>query len=161
MNYGRDIAVGVVRRDPMAMLPLCGYNMADYWQHWVDIGKTLDPEKAPKIFNVNWFRKDDEGNFLWPGFGDNLRVLNWILDRCDGKVDAQETAIGYVSYAKDIDRTGIEDEVPMENLESILKVDNDLWKAEVPGIEEFYAKFGDRLPATMREQLDNLKANLG
>jgi phosphoenolpyruvate carboxykinase (GTP) len=135
--------------------------MADYWQHWVDIGKTLDPEKAPKIFNVNWFRKDDEGNFLWPGFGDNLRVLNWILDRCDGKVDARETAIGYVPYAKDIDLTGIEDEVPVENLEKILSVDNELWKNEVPGIEEFYAKFGDRLPATMREQLDTLKANLG
>ena len=154
-------AVGVVRRDPMAMLPFCGYNMADYWQHWVDIGKTLDPEKAPKIFNVNWFRKDDEGNFLWPGFGDNLRVLLWILDRCDGKVDARETAIGYVPYAKDIDLTGIEDEVPFENLERILKVNNDLWKAEVPGIEEFYAKFGDRLPATMRAELDQLKANLG
>jgi phosphoenolpyruvate carboxykinase (GTP) len=153
-------AVGVVRRDPMAMLPFCGYNMADYWQHWVDIGKTLDPEKAPKIFNVNWFRKDDDGNFLWPGFGDNLRVLNWIIDRCDGKVDARETAIGYVPYAKDIDLTGIEDEVPVENLERILKVNNDLWKNEIPGIEEFYARFGDRLPATMRTQLDQLIENL-
>ena len=154
-------AVGVVRRDPMAMLPFCGYNMGDYWQHWIDIGKTLDPDKAPKIFNVNWFRKDDEGNFLWPGFGDNLRVLNWILDRCDGKVDAKETAIGYVPYAKDIDLTGIEDEVPFGNLEKILTVENSLWAEEVPGIEAFYAKFGDKLPATLRGELDALKANLG
>ena len=153
-------AVGVVRRDPMAMLPFCGYNMGDYWQHWIDIGKTLDPEKAPKIFNVNWFRKDDEGNFLWPGFGDNLRVLLWILDRCDGKVDAKETAIGYVPYAKDIDLTGIEDEVPFENLEKILTVENSLWAEEVPGIEAFYAKFGDKLPATLQGELDTLKASL-
>ena len=154
-------AVGVVRRDPMAMLPFCGYNMGDYWQHWIDIGKTLDADKAPKIFNVNWFRKDDDGNFLWPGFGDNLRVLNWILDRCDGKVDARETAIGYVPYARDIDLTGIEDEVPFENLETILTVENSLWKEEVPGIEEFYSRFGDKLPATLRGELDSLKANLG
>ncbi|MBQ6066152.1 MAG: phosphoenolpyruvate carboxykinase (GTP) [Clostridia bacterium] len=153
-------AVGVVRRDPMAMLPFCGYNMGDYWQHWIDIGKTLDADKAPKIFNVNWFRKDDEGNFLWPGFGDNLRVLLWILDRCDGKVDAKETAIGYVPYAKDIDLTGIEDEVPFENLEKILTVENSLWAEEVPGIEAFYAKFGDKLPATLQGELDTLKASL-
>ena len=153
-------AVGVVRRDPMAMLPFCGYNMGDYWQHWIEIGKTLDPEKAPKIFNVNWFRKDDEGNFLWPGFGDNLRVLNWILDRCDGKVDAKETAIGYVPFADDIDLTGIEDEVSKESLESILVVDNDLWKNEIPGIEEFYAKFGDKLPATLAAELESLRASL-
>ena len=153
-------AVGVVRRDPMAMLPFCGYNMADYWQHWLDIGKTLDPDKAPKIFNVNWFRKDDEGNFLWPGFGDNLRVLNWILDRCEGKVDARETAIGYVPFASDIDLTGIEDEVSLETLESILTVDNALWAEEVPGIAELYAKFGDRMPADLLKEFETLKANL-
>ncbi len=153
-------AVGVVRRDPMAMLPFCGYNMGDYWQHWVNIGKTLDPEKAPKIFNVNWFRKDDEGNFLWPGFGDNLRVLNWILDRCDGKVDAKETAIGYVPFAKDIDLTGLEDEVSLETLETILTVEKDLWKNEIPGIEEFYAKFGDKLPEAIKAELEGLKARL-
>ncbi|MBR3767906.1 MAG: phosphoenolpyruvate carboxykinase (GTP) [Clostridia bacterium] len=153
-------AVGVVRRDPMAMLPFCGYNMGDYWQHWIEIGKTLDPEKAPKIFNVNWFRKDDEGNFLWPGFGDNLRVLNWILDRCEGKVDAKETAIGYVPFADDIDLTGIEDEVSKETLESILVVDNNLWKDEIPGIEEFYAKFGNKLPETLKNELENLRSSL-
>lgn len=153
-------AVGVVRRDPMAMLPFCGYNMADYWQHWIDIGKTLDPDKAPKIFNVNWFRKDDEGNFMWPGFGDNLRVLDWILDRCDGKVDAVETAIGFVPKAEDINIEGLEGEVSRESLESILDVDKALWAAEADGIAEFYSKFGDKLPETLKEELETLKANL-
>lgn len=153
-------AVGVVRRDPMAMLPFCGYNMADYWQHWIDIGKTLDPDKAPKIFNVNWFRKDDEGNFMWPGFGDNLRVLDWILDRCDGKVDAVETAIGFVPKAEDINIEGLEGEVSRESLESILDVDKALWAAEADGIAEFYSKFGDKLPETLKAELETLKANL-
>ncbi|MBQ8026753.1 MAG: phosphoenolpyruvate carboxykinase (GTP) [Clostridia bacterium] len=153
-------AVGVVRRDPMAMLPFCGYNMADYWQHWINIGAGLDPEKAPKFFNVNWFRKDDEGNFLWPGFGDNLRVLEWILNRCDGKVDAKETAIGYVPYAEDINIEGIEDEVSLETLKSILEVDASLWMEETKGIEEFYSKFGDKIPATLVNELETLKASL-
>ncbi len=153
-------AVGVVRRDPMAMLPFCGYNMGDYWQHWIDIGKTLDPEKAPKIFNVNWFRKDDEGNFMWPGFGDNLRVLEWILDRCEGKVDADEVAIGYVPKAEDINLEGIEDEVSIDTLKAMLDVDKDLWNAETAGIEEFYAKFGDKLPQTLADELATLRANL-
>lgn len=153
-------AVGVVRRDPMAMLPFCGYNMGDYWQHWIDIGKTLDPDKAPKIFNVNWFRKSDDGKFLWPGFGDNLRVLEWIIDRCEGKVDAVETAIGYVPKAEDINLEGIEDEVSRETLASILDVDKALWKEETKGIEEFYAKFDGTLPVELRHQLDVLEANL-
>lgn len=153
-------AVGVVRRDPMAMLPFCGYNMGDYWKHWIDIGKTLDPDKAPKIFNVNWFRKDDEGNFMWPGFGDNLRVLEWILKRCDGEVDAQETAIGYIPYAKDINIEGLEGEVSLESLESILDVDKSLWANEADGIAEFYQKFGDKLPKELADELDTLKANL-
>ena len=153
-------AVGVVRRDPMAMLPFCGYNMGDYWKHWIEIGKTLDPDKAPKIFNVNWFRKDDEGNFMWPGFGDNLRVLEWILKRCDGEVDAQETAIGYIPYAKDINIEGLEGEVSLESLESILDVDKSLWANEADGIAEFYKKFGDKLPKELADELDTLKANL-
>ena len=144
-------AVGVIRRDPMAMLPFCGYNMADYWQHWIDIGATLDPDKAPKIFNVNWFRKDDEGNFMWPGFGDNLRVLEWIIKRCEGKVDAQETAIGYIPYAKDINIEGLEGEVSLESLEKILDVDKNLWEEEANGIEEFFKKFGDKLPKELKE----------
>lgn len=153
-------AVGVVRRDPMAMLPFCGYNMGDYWKHWIEIGAMLDPEKAPKIFNVNWFRKDDEGNFMWPGFGDNLRVLEWILKRCEGEVDAKETAIGYLPYAKDINIEGLEGEVSLESLESILDVDNDLWAKEADGIAEFYAKFGDKLPKELADELATLKANL-
>ena len=153
-------AVGDVRRDPMAMLPFCGYNMGDYWKHWIEIGKTLDPDKAPKIFNVNWFRKDDEGNFMWPGFGDNLRVLEWILKRCDGEVDAQETAIGYIPYAKDINIEGLEGEVSLESLESILDVDKSLWANEADGIAEFYQKFGDKLPKELADELETLKANL-
>ena len=153
-------AVGVVRRDPMAMLPFCGYNMADYWQHWIDIGAGLDEDKAPKIFNVNWFRKDDDGNFLWPGFGDNMRVLEWIIKRCEGKVDAEETAIGFAPKAEDINLEGIEDEVSEDQLKEILSVDNSLWEDEAKGIEEFYAKFGDRLPKALSDELNTLKANL-
>ena len=153
-------AVGVVRRDPMAMLPFCGYNMGDYWQHWIDIGKTLDADKAPKIFNVNWFRKDDEGNFMWPGFGDNLRVLEWIIKRCENEVDAQETAIGYLPYAKDINIEGLEGEVSLDSLKSILEVEKELWQEDAKGIEEFYAKFGDKIPPVLAEELATLKKNV-
>ena len=151
-------AVGVVRRDPMAMLPFCGYNMADYFQHWLDMGKKLG-DKAPKIFNINWFRLDDEGNFIWPGFGDNMRVLNWIIDRCKGKVDAKETAIGYVPYAKDIDLTDLDFDI--ETLESILNVDKDAWTEEFAACEEHYKKFGDKLPKELKEQLETLRKNIG
>ena len=153
-------AVGVVRRDPMAMLPFCGYNMADYWQHWIDIGKTLDADKAPKIFNVNWFRKDDEGNFMWPGFGDNLRVLDWIIDRCEGKVGAKETEIGFIPNAEDINIEGLEGEVSLESLKSILEVEKELWQEDAKGIEEFYAKFGDKIPPVLAEELATLKKNV-
>ena len=152
-------AVGVVRRDPMAMLPFCGYDMADYWQHWINIGATLDADKAPKIFNVNWFRKDDEGNFMWPGFGDNLRVLDWIIDRCEGKVGADETAIGYLPKAEDINLEGLDGEVTVESLKSILDVDKALWAEDAKGIEEFYGKFGDKLPKELRAELETLKKN--
>ncbi len=151
-------AVGVVRRDPMAMLPFCGYHMGDYFAHWLEMGELLG-DKAPKIFNVNWFRLDDDGNFLWPGFGDNMRVLNWIIDRCEGKVDAKETPIGYVPYADDIDLTGIEN-FDKSTLETILEVDKDVWAKETEGIEEFYAKIGDRLPQELKNQLENLKSAL-
>ncbi|MDR1806019.1 MAG: phosphoenolpyruvate carboxykinase (GTP) [Clostridium sp.] len=153
-------AVGVVRRDPMAMLPFCGYNMADYWQHWVNIGAGLDEDKAPKIFNVNWFRKDSDGNFLWPGFGDNLRVLDWILARCEGKVDADETAIGYVPKAADINIAGLEGEVGAAQLDELLSVEPALWQEELKGVEEFFAQFGDRLPAAISAELDTLKSKL-
>ena len=150
-------AVGVVRRDPMALLPFCGYHMGDYFAHWLEMGEKLG-DKAPKIFNVNWFRTDDEGNFIWPGFGDNMRVLNWIIDRCEGKADADETAIGFVPKAEDIDLTDLDFDI--ETLRSILAVDKDIWSAEAAEIEEHYKKFGDKLPAQLREQLENLKAAL-
>ena len=151
-------AVGVVRRDPMAMLPFCGYHMGDYFRHWLEMGKKLG-DKAPKIFNVNWFRTDDEGNFVWPGFGDNMRVLNWIIDRCEGKADASETAIGYVPKPEDIDLTDLD--MDMATLKDILTVDHDVWAKEAAEIEEHYKKFGDHLPAELRAQLDTLKKNLG
>ena len=151
-------AVGTLRRDPMAMLPFCGYNMGEYFAHWIEMGKTLG-DKAPKIFNVNWFRLDDEGNFLWPGFGDNMRVLLWILDRCEGKAHANETPIGFVPSADDIDIEGLD--MSKETLASILEVDNDIWRKEAEGIEEFYKKFGDHLPEELAKQLRDLKARLG
>ena len=150
-------AVGVVRRDPMAMLPFCGYHMGDYFKQWFDMGEILG-DKAPKIFNVNWFRLDDEGNFLWPGFGDNFRVLEWIVKRCNGEADATETAIGYVPAAEDINLEGLDMDIDV--LRSILEVDNEKWLGETAGIEEFYEKFGDRLPAELKAQLDALKERL-
>ncbi len=151
-------AVGVVRRDPMAMLPFCGYHMGDYWAHWLEMGKVLG-DKAPKIFNVNWFRTDDDGNFIWPGFGDNMRVLDWILDRCEGVVDAVETPIGYEPKPEDINVEGLKD-IDTETIRGLLTVDKDLWKEETKGIEEFYAKFGDKLPKELEGELKALEARL-
>ena len=150
-------AVGVVRRDPMAMLPFCGYHMGDYFKHWLEMGEKLG-DKAPKIFNVNWFRTDDEGNFIWPGFGDNMRVLNWIIDRCEGKADATETAIGYIPKPEDIDLTDLN--MDIETLKDILTVDKAVWEQEAAEITEHYKKFGDKLPEELKEQLETLKANL-
>jgi phosphoenolpyruvate carboxykinase (GTP) len=152
--------VGVVRRDPMAMLPFCGYNMADYWQHWIDIGAGLDADKAPKIFNVNWFRKNDDGNFLWPGFGDNLRVLDWILARCEGAADADEVAIGYIPKAADINIIGLGDEVGPAQLDELLSVEPALWQEELAGVTEFFGQFGDRLPKALNAELETLKSRL-
>jgi phosphoenolpyruvate carboxykinase (GTP) len=149
-------AVGVLRRDPMAMRPFCGYHMGDYWQHWLDMGEIIPNQ--PKIFNVNWFRTDDEGNFIWPGFGDNMRVLEWILKRCSGEVDAQETPIGYEPYPQDINLEGTD--VSLETLTGLLSVDKDLWKEDVQNIEEFYQDFGGKLPQALRDELDTLKKNL-
>ena len=154
-------AVGVVRRDPMAMKPFVGYNMASYWGHWLEMGKKLG-EKAPKIFHVNWFRKDDEGNFMWPGFGDNMRVLLWILDRCDGKVGAKECAIGYIPNAEDIDVTDLD--MTKEDLEALLTIDVNEWLKDVEdpetGIKQYFAQFGDLLPQEMADELAKLEANL-
>ena len=148
-------AVGVVRRDPMAMLPFCGYNMGDYFKHWIEMGEMLG-DKAPKIFHVNWFRVVEDGHFIWPGFGDNLRVLEWILKRCDNEVDAVETAIGYVPKPEDINLEGLKD-FDEEKLASILKVDNAKWAKEAAGVEEFYKKFGDKLPQELRDELNGLE----
>ena len=148
-------ATGVLRHDPMAMKPFCGYHMGDYFAHWIEMGKKV--KNPPKIFNVNWFRQDEKGEFLWPGFGDNMRVLEWILNRCDNAVDAQETAIGYVPYAKDIDLEGLD--YSRDTLESILYVDKARWSAEADEIASFYKQFGDKLPAELSENLATLKAN--
>ncbi len=148
--------VGEVRRDPMAMLPFCGYHMADYWQHWLDMEKLAT--KLPKIFNVNWFRLDDEGNFIWPGFGDNMRVLEWIMKRCYDEVDARETEIGFLPNPEDINIDGLD--LPFETLKDILTVDKDQWKEEAEGIREFYKKFGDKMPAALIAELEKLESNL-
>ena len=151
-------AVGVVRRDPMAMRPFVGYNMGDYFKHWLDMGKKIP--NAPKIFNVNWFRTDDEGNFIWPGFGDNMRVLLWILARCAGEVDAVETAIGFVPKAEDINIEGLTD-ITVDTINELLTVDVESWKEDVANIRDFYAQIGDHVPAELHEELDALAKRLG
>ena len=149
-------AVGVVRRDPMAMRPFVGYDMGDYFGHWLEMGKMIP--NPPKIFHVNWFRTDDEGHFIWPGFGDNMRVLMWILKRCEGKVDAQETAIGYVPYPQDIDTTGLD--IDADTMRELLTVDHDAWVEDIANIKEFYKLVGDRVPAELKEELAALEARL-
>ena len=149
-------SVGVVRRDPMAMLPFCGYHMADYWQHWIDMGKKTSA--LPKIFNVNWFRTDDQGQFIWPGFGDNLRVLEWILKRCFDEAPAKECELGYVPYAADINIEG--SGIDEETLEGLLEIDRELWKKEAAGIREYYGKFGDKVPKELTKSLEKLENSL-
>ncbi len=149
-------AVGVVRRDPMAMRPFVGYNMADYFQHWYDMGKKI--ANPPQIFNVNWFRLDKDGNFMWPGFGDNMRVPNWILDRCEGKVDAVETEIGFVPKKEDLELDGLD--LTDEALTELLSIDIDAWKEDLANQREFFAQFGDKLPKEIKESMDILEKNL-
>ncbi|HEX7048357.1 MAG TPA: phosphoenolpyruvate carboxykinase (GTP) [Gammaproteobacteria bacterium] len=150
-------AVGVVRRDPMAMKPFCGYNFADYWNHWLAMGKRSDT--LPEIFHVNWFRQDDDGQFIWPGFGENLRVLRWILDRSEGDAAAEESAIGYLPTKDALDTTGLD--IDAETLRSLLAINKSEWKQEIAGIREYFDSFGDRLPAELREQLENVERQLG
>ncbi len=152
-------AVGVVRRDPMAMLPFIGYNAGDYFNHWITVGKDNDAAKLPKIFYVNWFRRDEDGGFLWPGFGENSRVLKWIVQRIEGQADAVETPIGHVPTVDALDTTGID--VTDEQLAAALDVDVEEWKAEIPQITEWFEKFGENLPAVLWTELDGLKARLG
>jgi phosphoenolpyruvate carboxykinase (GTP) len=151
--------VGVVRRDPMAMLPFIGYHVGDYFQHWIDTGKRADADKLPKIFYVNWFRRDADKKFLWPGFGENSRVLKWAIERIEGKAAAVETPIGYVPTADDLDLSGLEDD--REAIEASLKFDVDEWREEIPLIEEWFAKIGEKLPTLLRAELDALKTRLG
>ena len=149
-------AVGVVRRDPMAMRPFVGYDMGDYFAHWLAMGTRIP--NPPKIFHVNWFRTDAEGNFIWPGFGDNMRVLLWILDRCAGKVDADITPIGYVPKAEDINIEGLD--IDLDTMKELLTVDKASWLEDIDNIKEFYKQIGDRVPATMYDELAALEARL-
>src|SRR5579872_2668409 len=152
-------AVGNLRRDPFAMLPFCGYNMADYFAHWLHIGKSTDASKLPRIYYVNWFRRDADGSFLWPGYGENSRVLAWIVERTAGHAEATETAIGNVPAPGAIDTDGLD--IDKEAMAELLAVDDDDWRAEVPLIREHYAKFGDHLPVELADQVDALERRLG
>ncbi len=151
-------AVGVVRRDPFAMIPFCGYNMGDYFQHWLDMGAKLG-DKAPKIYHINWFRTDADGKFLWPGFGDNARVLKWVHERLTGKADAVKTAIGNVPTTQALDTSGLD--MTKEQVEKALEVKNENWKMELPGMKEFFDKFGDTLPNEMWDEYKGLEKRLG
>ncbi|MGH9281509.1 MAG: phosphoenolpyruvate carboxykinase domain-containing protein, partial [Acidimicrobiales bacterium] len=144
-----------LRRDPFAMLPFCGYNMADYLGHWLEIGTQADADRLPKMFYVNWFRKDADGRWLWPGFGDNSRVLEWVFERTAGRGEAVDTPIGRLPAAGAIDISGLD--VPEDDLAELLRVDESDWQDEVPSIAEHYAVFGDRLPAELWAQLHALK----
>ncbi|MGZ4533468.1 MAG: phosphoenolpyruvate carboxykinase (GTP), partial [Mycobacteriaceae bacterium] len=152
-------AVGVVRRDPMAMLPFIGYHVGDYLQHWIDIGKSANAANLPKIFYVNWFRRSAAGKFLWPGFGENTRVLKWAIDRIEGTADATDTPIGFVPTLDSLELDGLD--VSAEDLQAALAVDDAEWKAELPLIEEWFATIGDKLPEVLREELDHLRSRLG
>ena len=150
-------AVGVVRRDPMAMLPFCGYNMADYWSHWLEIGKRSGAN-LPRVFYVNWFRKDSAGQFIWPGFGENSRVLKWVAERCEGTGDAVETAIGHMPTRDALDLSGLD--ISSDEIDELTRVDADGWLAEADAMEEYYAQFGERMPSTLGEELAALRRRL-
>lgn len=147
-------ALGVLRFDPMAMLPFCGYNMADYFAHWLKIGQKTTADNLPKIFFVNWFRRNESGNFIWPGFGENSRVLKWVFERIDGKVSAQKTAIGYLPYLDDLDIAGID--ITKSDLQKILEVDVLGWQQSIVQIKDFYAKFEGQIPLELELSLHNL-----
>jgi len=152
-------AVGVVRRDPMAMLPFIGYHAGDYFQHWLDVGKEHDSVKLPHIFFVNWFRKDADGSYLWPGFGDNSRVLEWVIGRMEGTKAAVETPIGLIPAPGELNVDGLG--LTPTQVDAVLRVDGDEWRAEIPLIEEWFAKIGPKTPTVLLDQLDSLRARLG
>jgi phosphoenolpyruvate carboxykinase (GTP) len=151
-------AVGELRFDPMAMLPFCGYNYADYFAHWLTIGKATDPNQLPKIFFVNWFRRDDDGRFLWPGFGENSRVLKWVFERCDGESDAVDSPIGRLPTKDALDLDGLD--IDDADLDAIISVDAKGWLEALPQIRTHYDKFGDKLPAQLQVAVDTLEAKL-
>jgi len=151
--------VGVVRRDPMAMLPFIGYNAGDYLNHWLAIGKGADEAKLPKIFYVNWFRRDHDGSFLWPGFGENARVLKWVVERIEGRATAHETPIGYVPTTESLDLDGLD--MTPEQVRAALHVSPKEWETEVTQIQAWFQKFGNTLPATLQTELDALETRLG
>lgn len=153
-QYGKQ---GEVRRDPMAMRPFCGYNMADYFRHWLDMGKKF--KKQPRIFHVNWFRQDAHGNFMWPGYGDNLRVIEWILERCEGRAEAEWTPIGWVPKSDSLDMTDLD--LDRETMKALLSVDAEEWKQELADIEAFFGQFGERLPGELWQEHEALKKRLG
>jgi phosphoenolpyruvate carboxykinase (GTP) len=149
--------VGELRRDPFAMLPFCGYNMADYWGHWLDIGKELG-DKAPRIFQVNWFRKDADGSFLWPGFGENSRVLEWIARRIDGQVDTVEAPMGHIPAEGTMNLEGLQ--VSEETMDKLFQVDSSMWNAECDLTEEYFQQFGERVPDALTKELAQLRGRL-
>ena len=151
-------AVGNIRRDPFAMLPFCGYHMADHWAHWLSFPERTEPSKLPKIYGVNWFRKDDNGKFMWPGYGDNARVLAWIVGRLEGEAAGVETPIGVVPTAADLDLTGLD--LDDETIEAILRVDTTEWNAELDSIATHYDGFGDKLPAALAAELETLRQRI-
>jgi len=150
--------VGEVRFDPFAMLPFMGYNVGDYINHWLEVGDATEASKLPKLFWVNWFRKDEDGSFMWPGYGENSRVLKWVVERVDGHADAVETAIGNIPTAQGIDRAGLD--LDDEAMSRILAVDNESWRQEIPLIEGHFNFIGERLPQAMRDELAGLEKRL-
>ena len=156
---GAGGGLGPGRGDPMAMLPFIGYNVGDYFAHWINVGKGADADKLPRIFYVNWFRRGDDGRFLWPGFGENGRVLKWAVERIEGTAAAQETPIGHVPTADQLDLAGLD--VPRADIQAALEVDVEEWRAEIPLIEEWFDKIGTSLPTSMRDELDALRLRLG
>ena len=151
--------VGELRFDPMAMLPFCGYNMAEFFRHWLAVGEHADADKLPRIFQVNWFRKDEGGRFLWPGFGENSRVLAWVFRRCEGAGEARETPIGLVPGEGGLDLEGLD--IDPEAVSELLHVEPEEWKAQLPQVHEHFARFGDDLPQALRDQLSELEQRLG
>jgi len=151
--------VGVVRRDPMAMLPFIGYHAGDYFNHWIQLGKNANAEKLPKIFYVNWFRRGEDKGFLWPGFGENSRVLKWAIERLEGTAAAEETPIGHVPTPADLDLAGLD--APEQDIAAALAFDADEWREELPLIDEWFTKIGDKLPTSLRDELEALKQRLG